>query len=105
MSSVLCACDVPTERAGAFRSHSPSTGPPSKGSPLGVQGQTGRDGRIAYGSPRGRWVLAIAVLGSGIVFLDGTVNVALPSIGKSTLVLRLSSLQWISTATRSPSPP
>jgi EmrB/QacA subfamily drug resistance transporter len=50
---------------------------------------------IAYGSRPGRWVLAIAVLGSGIVFLDGTVvNVALPRIGED-FGSETSSLQWI----------
>ena len=50
---------------------------------------------IAYGTGPGRWVLAIAVLGSGIVFLDGTVvNVALPRIGED-LDAETSSLQWI----------
>ena len=34
-------------------------------------------------SARGRWVLAIAVLGSGIAFLEATVvNVALPELGR-----------------------
>jgi EmrB/QacA subfamily drug resistance transporter len=52
------------------------------------------DGEIAYGTGPGRWVLAIAVLGSGIVFLDGTVvNVALPRIGED-FDASLSSLQW-----------
>lgn len=50
---------------------------------------------IAYGTGAGRWVLAIAVLGSGIVFLDGTVvNVALPRIGED-LGAETSALQWI----------
>jgi EmrB/QacA subfamily drug resistance transporter len=50
---------------------------------------------IAYGSSAGRWVLAIAVLGSGMAFLDGTVvNVALPTIGRD-LGASTSSLQWI----------
>ncbi|HEX2388104.1 MAG TPA: DHA2 family efflux MFS transporter permease subunit [Solirubrobacterales bacterium] len=50
---------------------------------------------IAYGTGPGRWVLAIAVLGSGIVFLDGTVvNVALPRIGED-FGAETSSLQWI----------
>ena len=40
----------------------------------------GADG-LALRSPAGRWVLAVAVVGSGMVFLDGTVvNVALPRI-------------------------
>jgi EmrB/QacA subfamily drug resistance transporter len=44
---------------------------------------------------RGRWVLAVAVLGSGLAFLDGTVvNVALPAIGRD-LGASTSALQWI----------
>ena len=43
----------------------------------------------------GRWVLAVAVLGSGMAFLDGTiVNVALPDIGRD-LDASTSALQWI----------
>ena len=50
---------------------------------------------IAFDSRRGRWVLAVAVLGSGMAFLDGTVvNVALPAIGRD-LDASTSSLQWI----------
>ncbi len=50
---------------------------------------------IAFESRTGRWVLAIAVLGSGLAFLDGTVvNVALPAIGED-LNADTSSLQWI----------
>ena len=50
---------------------------------------------VAYESPAGRWVLAIAVLGSGLAFLDGTVvNVALPEIGRD-LDASTSGLQWI----------
>src|SRR6202042_2452404 len=46
-------------------------------------------------SARGRWLLAVAVLGSGIAFLDATVvNVALPDIGRD-LHASTSSLQWI----------
>ena len=38
---------------------------------------------VAYASATGRWILAAAVLGSGMALLDGTVvNVALPAIGK-----------------------
>ena len=52
-------------------------------------------GEIAYNSRTGRWVLAAAVLGSGLAFLDGTVvNVALPTIGED-LNASTSSLQWI----------
>lgn len=50
---------------------------------------------IAFASGPGRWVLTIAVLGSGIAFLDGTVvNVALPEIGRD-LDASTSSLQWM----------
>jgi EmrB/QacA subfamily drug resistance transporter len=49
---------------------------------------------LAFGEPRGRWVLAATVLGSGLAFIDGTVvNVALPRIGES-LDAGLSGLQW-----------
>jgi MFS family permease len=51
---------------------------------------------VAYGSKAGRWVLLVAVLGSGMAFLDSTVvNVALPSIGRD-LGASTSALQWIS---------
>jgi EmrB/QacA subfamily drug resistance transporter len=50
---------------------------------------------IAFDSTAGRWVLAVAVLGSGMAFLDGTVvNVALPDIGRD-FDASTSSLQWI----------
>jgi EmrB/QacA subfamily drug resistance transporter len=52
-------------------------------------------GTVAFDSGAGRWVLGIAVLGSGIAFLDGTVvNVALPAIGED-LGASTSELQWI----------
>lgn len=41
------------------------------------------EGTVRFGSAAGRWVMAAAALGSGIVFLDSTVvNVALPQIGR-----------------------
>jgi len=50
---------------------------------------------VAFESTAGRWVLAISVLGSGMVFLDGTVvNVALPDIGRD-LNASTAALQWI----------
>ena len=50
---------------------------------------------VSFDSPAGKWVLAVAVLGSGLAFLDGTVvNVALPEIGKD-FDATTSSLQWI----------
>ena len=43
---------------------------------------------------QGRWIVAATVLGSGIVFLDGTVvNVALPAI-RASLGMGVSGLQW-----------
>lgn len=51
-------------------------------------------GRVRYGTAEGRWVLGATVLGSGIVFLDGTVvNVALPAIGED-LDASFADLQW-----------
>ncbi len=59
--------------------------------PQGGDGDAG----IRFESRTGRWVLATAVLGSGLAFLDGTVvNVALPSIGED-LNASTSALQWI----------
>jgi EmrB/QacA subfamily drug resistance transporter len=50
---------------------------------------------IAFESTAGRWLLATAVAGSGMAFLDGTVvNVALPDIGRD-LGASTSALQWI----------
>lgn len=49
---------------------------------------------IRWGTPPARWVLAATVLGSGLVFLDGTSsNVALPAIGRD-LGATLGGLQW-----------
>ena len=53
------------------------------------------DDGLAFKSAPGRWVIAVAVLGSGMAFLDGTVvNVALPDIGRD-LDASTSALQWI----------
>ena len=50
---------------------------------------------VSFDSRAGKWVLAVAVLGSGLAFLDGTVvNVALPQIGED-FDATTSSLQWI----------
>ena len=50
---------------------------------------------IARGSAQGRWVLAAAVLGSGMAMLDGTVvNIALRSIGDD-LGASIAQLQWV----------
>ncbi len=61
-----------------------------------ADGDTAGTVRLAEG--RGRWVLAAAVLGSGMAQLDSTVvNVALPRIGRS-LHASLGALQWTVTA-------
>ena len=50
---------------------------------------------LRYASARGRWALAAVILGSGAVFLEGSVvNVALPAIGRD-LDLELGGLQWV----------
>jgi EmrB/QacA subfamily drug resistance transporter len=55
-------------------------------------------GTVTYSSATGRGVILAAVLGSGMVMLDGTVvNVALRTIG-TDLDASLSQLQWISNA-------
>ncbi len=55
-------------------------------------------GPVAYGTPRGRWIIVTMVLGSGMVFLDGSVvNVALPAIG-AEFHTGLAGLQWTITA-------
>ncbi len=49
---------------------------------------------VELGTARGRWVLAAAVLGSGISLLDATVvNIALPTIGRE-LDAEFAGLQW-----------
>jgi EmrB/QacA subfamily drug resistance transporter len=49
---------------------------------------------LRYGTPRAWGTIAAVVLGSGIVFLDGTVvNVALPAIGED-LGTTLGGMQW-----------
>ena len=50
---------------------------------------------VALDSAAGRWVVGVAVVGSGMAFLDATVvNVALPEIGRD-LDARTGALQWI----------
>jgi EmrB/QacA subfamily drug resistance transporter len=49
---------------------------------------------VRFGTAEGRWVIAAAVLGSGIAFLDSTVvNVALPAM-RADLHLSVTGLQW-----------
>ena len=51
--------------------------------------------RVPLASPQACWLIAAAVLGSGIALLDGTVvNVALPAIGRE-FGAGLTSQQWI----------
>ncbi len=71
------------------------TGPLASAAMAATEERADAAGTIAFESGAGRWVLAVAVLGSGIAFLDGTVvNVALPTIGEG-LDAGTSSLQWI----------
>lgn len=52
---------------------------------------------IRHGSAEGRWVIAAAVLGSGVAFLDGSVvNSALPKI-REDLGATLAGQQWVIT--------
>jgi EmrB/QacA subfamily drug resistance transporter len=53
---------------------------------------------LRTGTPRGRWVIAAAVLGSGVAFLDGTVvNTALPAIADE-FDADLAGIQWVLSA-------
>jgi EmrB/QacA subfamily drug resistance transporter len=53
---------------------------------------------LRTGTAAGRWVIAAAVLGSGVAFLDGTVvNTALPAIADD-LDADLAGLQWVLSA-------
>ncbi|HYO40630.1 MAG TPA: MFS transporter [Nocardioidaceae bacterium] len=53
------------------------------------------DGLLSRGTPQGRWVLAAAVLGSGMALLDSTVvNIALRDIG-GDLGASIAQLQWV----------
>ena len=66
----------------------------SKGSTTGACQGTGEP-FVRAGTASGRWVLLAAVLGSGMVMIDGTVvNVALPSIGRD-LDADVAQLQWV----------
>ena len=56
---------------------------------------TNRSEPLPLASARGRWVLAVTVLGSAIVLLETTViNVSLPAIGRD-LDADLAELQWV----------
>jgi EmrB/QacA subfamily drug resistance transporter len=70
----------------------PELGP---GSAAGRDDVTQPADQVAFSSSAGHWILVVAVLGSGVAFLDGTVvNVALPDIGRD-LGASTSALQWI----------
>ena len=58
--------------------------------------QPGADSQlVASGTPQGRWILAAAVLGSGMAMLDGTVvNIALRTVGHD-LGATVQQLQWV----------
>src|SRR5215472_4799672 len=50
---------------------------------------------LSFSSARGRWVVAVTVLGSGIAALDATVvNIALPTIGRE-FHTGVAALQWV----------
>ena len=54
-----------------------------------------RTGSLAWGQPRARWVLAAAVLGSALAFLDATVvTIALPAVG-ADLGAGTAALTWV----------
>lgn len=58
-------------------------------------GPAQRSELLSLTDPRGRWVLAAAVLGSGLTLLDVTVvNVALPRLGED-LNASFAGLQWV----------
>ena len=84
--------DVPAPLAAALR---PARDPglQHRDRALAVAGDG--DSGVAFASGAGRWLLAVAVGGSGMAFLDGTVvNVALPKIGED-FDAGTSALQWI----------
>lgn len=58
----------------------------------------GASGQLRLGTARGRWVLLMTVLGSGMAGIDATiVNVALPQVGR-TFDAPFATLQWVVTA-------
>jgi EmrB/QacA subfamily drug resistance transporter len=60
-----------------------------------VAREAGRGAPVSLHSSTGRWILAGSVLGSGAVFLEGSVvNVALPAIARA-FHLGVDGLQWV----------
>jgi EmrB/QacA subfamily drug resistance transporter len=58
-------------------------------------GQADKSDQLAFGTARGRWVIAATVLGSGIAGLDATVvGIALPTIGRA-FHSGVGTLQWV----------
>jgi EmrB/QacA subfamily drug resistance transporter len=58
-------------------------------------GSTGGPDQLAFGTSRGRWVIAATVLGSGIAAIDATVvGIALPTIGRA-FHSGVGTLQWV----------
>lgn len=50
---------------------------------------------LRLGTTTGRWVVVVTVLGSGVVFIEGTVvNIAVPSMARD-LGLGMSGVQWV----------
>jgi EmrB/QacA subfamily drug resistance transporter len=63
--------------------------------PVAAETAAPAPGTLRMGTPKGRWVIAAAVLGSGVAFLDGSVvTAALPTIGRD-LHTDLAGLQWV----------
>jgi len=59
------------------------------------EGKADGDGRLSFGTSRGRWVIAATVLGSGIAAIDATVvGIALPTIGRA-FHSGVGTLQWV----------
>jgi EmrB/QacA subfamily drug resistance transporter len=60
-----------------------------------VSGSAEAGEKLAFGTSRGRWVIAATVLGSGIASIDATVvGIALPTIGRS-FHSGVGTLQWV----------
>ena len=60
-----------------------------------MRGRYAEPAQLPLASAGARWLIAAAVLGSGIALLDGTVvNVALPTIGRD-LDAGLTDQQWV----------
>jgi EmrB/QacA subfamily drug resistance transporter len=85
--------DLPRHRFdGSLRSRGASVARGRAGSVIETNAR--EETSLRFASPRGRWVLAVTVLGSSIAFLEATVvNVALPELGRD-LGADVADLQW-----------